>query len=83
LTHTITEKQFEIDKLNDEVLKNKEQIAQLQAIVDSSDDQSLVDTLKAKLVDAQKTIEQKQNSLEQLSQENQQTQETIAQLEKQ
>ncbi|MEX9213907.1 hypothetical protein AB7W40_00215 [Providencia rettgeri] len=83
LTHTITEKQFEIDKLNDEVLKNKEQIAQLQAIVDSSDDQSLVDTLKAKLADAQKTIEQKQNSLEQLSQENQQTQETIAQLEKQ
>ncbi|HHQ2324565.1 TPA: hypothetical protein ACSPFZ_003659, partial [Providencia rettgeri] len=83
LTHTITEKQFEIDKLNDEVLKNKEQIAQLQTIVDSSDDQSLVDTLKAKLADAQKTIEQKQNSLEQLSQENQQTQETIAQLEKQ
>ncbi|WP_272676542.1 hypothetical protein, partial [Providencia sp. PROV076] len=83
LTHTITEKQFEIDKLNDDVLKSKEQIAQLQAIVNSSDDQSLIDTLKTKLADAQKTIEQKQNSLDQLSQENQQTQETIAQLEKQ
>lgn len=81
LTQTITEKQF--DKLNGEVLKSKEQIAQLQAVVNSSDDQSLIDTLNTKLADAQKTIEQKQNSLEQLSQENQQTQETIAQLEKQ
>ncbi|MDK3008652.1 hypothetical protein QPK77_12005 [Providencia rettgeri] len=83
LTHTITEKQFEIDKLNAEVLKNKEQIAQLQAVLDSSDDQSLIDTLNTKLAEAQKAIEQKQNSLEQLSQENQQTQETIAQLENQ
>ncbi|MGG4610395.1 hypothetical protein ACLPIE_20155, partial [Providencia sp. Me31A] len=83
LTHIITEKQFEIDKLNDEILKNKEQIEQLQTVLNSSNDQSLIDTLNTKLAEAQKAVEQKQNSLEQLSQENQQTQETIAQLEKQ
>ncbi|MGO2304988.1 MAG: hypothetical protein ACTH5W_09855, partial [Providencia sp.] len=83
LSHIITEKQFEINKLTDEVARNKDQITQLQSLLNSSDDQSIIDSLNAKLAAAEKTIEQKQNSLTELSQENQQTQDTIAQLEKQ
>ena len=83
LSYIITEKQFEIKKLTDEVVQNKDQIAKLQSLLNSSDDQSIIDLLNSKLAAAEKTIEQKQNSLTELSQENQQTQETIAQLEKQ
>ncbi|WP_294351284.1 hypothetical protein [Providencia sp.] len=83
LSHIITEKQFEINKLTDEVELNKDQIAQLQSQLSSTEDKAIIDDLNRKLAAAEKTIEQRQNSLTELSQENQQTQEIVAQLEKQ
>ncbi|EFB71605.1 hypothetical protein PROVRUST_06929, partial [Providencia rustigianii DSM 4541] len=83
LNYIITEKQFAIDKLNEELVANRQQIEQLQGVVKSVDNKLIVDELNKELVKVRKEIAEKQNNLTELSVENKQSKETIQQLEKQ
>ncbi|WP_230088611.1 FKBP-type peptidyl-prolyl cis-trans isomerase [Providencia sp. wls1943] len=83
LNRIITEKQTTIAKLSDDIAASKLQIEQLQNVVKSVDNKAVIDGLNNELTKSQKVIAEKQANLDNLTKQNNQSLDTIKQLEKQ
>ncbi|EKT64828.1 hypothetical protein, partial [Providencia burhodogranariea] len=81
LSHTIAEKQFEIERINAELASNKSQIALLQEQLKVTDDQERITLLTDELTSVKNNLAQKQNDFEQLTSQNQNAQQLINTLE--
>lgn len=82
LSHEIAEKQFEIERINNQLTENKNQVALLREKLNATDDKETIVLLTDELTAVKNTLTEKQHSLEQLTLNNQQAQQAIDALEK-
>ncbi|WP_272572083.1 MULTISPECIES: hypothetical protein, partial [unclassified Providencia] len=82
LSHDIAEKQFEIERINNELAENKNQVALLREKLSATDDKETIVLLTDELNSVKNILADKENNLEQLTAQNQQAQKSIAALEK-